>query len=209
MNNALQIPDPPAPLNEPIGPGVLLFEQPWLLMVLVLFAGLAASWWLQRHGSGGRAASALLAGIALAGGLWLLARIVVTDREEVMTRTRQLVGATAKARTSELAGLLDDRVRLQYFRAPAGLDKQGVLCAVEADLGQTYRVTEWALQEFQAVRESDTRMHTQIRVRVTPEAWNFPHVSWWAVDWEKRGSVWKAVAIRPIVIQFHPGDPGG
>ncbi|MFO0859532.1 MAG: hypothetical protein U0570_03170 [Phycisphaerales bacterium] len=209
MQNALQLPQAPPPLHEPIGLTVLLFEQPWILMVVALVVGLAISWWMKRRGKPGPGLAALFGGVAGAGLLFVLAKLVVTDREVVAERSKQLVGATASVDAEGLGKLLASDVQMRYFRAPGGLDKQGIVTAVRSELGQTYRVKDWAIQELQIAPSSPSAMSTQMRVRVTAESWNVPHVSWWAIDWRRAGDTWEVVRIQPLSIQFFQGNPGG
>lgn len=212
MQSVLQLPDAPTPLAEPLDFSVLLFEQPWIFMAVSLLAGLIASVWMKRKGQPGKGIVLLLCGAMLAGGFFSLAKIVVTERERVAWRMRELLQATASADTPALAALLDPAARMNYFKAPGGLDKAGILEAVNADLGHTYRLKDWSIQELQIAptsANSTGAMSTQMRVRVTPEAWNFPHTSWWSVDWKKDGTTWRVIRIRPLSIQFFQGNPGG
>jgi len=209
MQNALQLPDAPPPLSEPLDLGVLLFEQPWIFMVLVLAAGLIASWWFNRRGSAGKGVAILAGSAAFAGLLFLAAKLVVTDRERVALGMRELLRSTATVNTVGLTKLLDPQARLYYFKSPAGLDRDGIVSAVKSDLGQMYRIKDWGIQELQIAPLSEGTMASQMRVRVTPEAWNFPHVSWWSVEWKKTGDEWRVVNIRPLAIQFYQGNPSG
>lgn len=209
MQNALQLPDAPPPLHEPLGLSVLLFEQPWIFMALILAAGLTASWWFKRAGNAPRGLLILAASAALAGALFMVATRVVTDRERVALRMRELLRTTATVDAKGLTKLLDPQAKLYYFRSPAGLDRDGIIGAVKSDLGQTYRIKDWGIQELQIAPLSEGVMATQMRVRVTPEAWNFPHVSWWSVEWKKTDGEWRVINIRPLAIQFYQGNPSG
>ncbi|MBS0190954.1 MAG: nuclear transport factor 2 family protein [Phycisphaerales bacterium] len=209
MQSPLQLPDAPPPLSEPLTLSILLFEQPWIFMLCSLLAGLLAALFMRRRGEPSKGIVFLLCGAFAAGAFFALAKLVVTDREQIARRSQELLRATAKVDLPALESLLDPGARMIYFRAPAGLDKPGIIAAVRTDLGQTYRVKDWAIQELQIApsRDLPDRMNTQMRVRVTPEAWNFPHVSWWAIEWRRSGNTWQAVAIRPLAIQFYQGTP--
>ncbi|MBX3381360.1 MAG: nuclear transport factor 2 family protein [Phycisphaeraceae bacterium] len=209
MQNALQLPDAPPPLNEPLGVSVLLFEQPWILMAAVLAAGLFAFWTFNRRSRASMGLAILVGCIALAGLLALVAKLVVTDRERVAIGMRELLDATARVDTARIGTLLDPQAHLYYFKSPGGLDREGILAAVRSDLGQAYRVKDWGIQELQIASLGEGTMATQMRVRVTPEAWNFPHVSWWSVEWKKPDSEWRVISIRPLAIQFFQGNPSG
>lgn len=206
MQNVLQLPDAPPPLAQPLSLNVLLFEQPWIFMACALAASFLACLWFKRRGNAATGLAILTGGIALAGLLFLVASVVITDRERVASGMRELLRTTARVDTDGLAKLLAPQAKLYYFKSPAGLDREGILAAVRSDLGQTYRVKDWGIQELQIAPGAENTMHTQMRVRVTPEAWNFPHVSWWAVDWQRQGEVWKVAQIRALVIQFAPAN---
>ncbi|MBX3388196.1 MAG: nuclear transport factor 2 family protein [Phycisphaeraceae bacterium] len=209
MQNALQLPDAPPPLAEPLGLGVLLFEQPWIFMATVLTVGFFLCLWFKRRGNTPKGLAILTGAAALAGLLFLVAKLVVTDHERVAEGMRELLRTTARVDTDGLAKLLAPQAKLYYFKSPAGLDREGILAAVRSDLGQTYRVKDWGIQELQIAPGAENTMHTQMRVRVTPEAGNFPHVSWWTIEWAKTGDEWKVTRIEPIAIQFFQGNPGG
>lgn len=206
QSNVPGLNDPP-PLPEPPMLPVLLFEQPWLLLAAVLVVALVGSMWQRRAGSVKGAFAWLAGGLIACGMLYLTARVVVTERERVALATNELVGATAGVSVPRLQALLDDGVRLTYFRASGGLDKAGTIAAVQRELGQTYKVKDWMVQELQVAADGEDRMKTQVRVRVTPADWNFPHISWWAIDWKKSGEAWRATSIRPLSIQFMSGTP--
>lgn len=206
QSNVPGLNDPP-PLPEPSMVPVLLFEQPWLLLAAVLVVALVGSMWQRRAGSLKGAFGWLAGGLVVCGVLYLTARLVVTDRERVALATNELVGATAGVDAARLGELLDESVRLTYFRASGGLDKAGTIAAVQRELGQTYKVKDWMIQELQVAADGADRMKTQVRVRVTPADWNFPHISWWAIDWKKSGETWRATGIKPLSIQFMSGTP--
>lgn len=197
----------PAPLPEPAMLPVLLFEQPWLLLAGVLLVALLGSMWQRRAGSMKGAFGWLVGGLVACAAVFVTARLIVTDRERVALATNDLVGATAGVNAARLSELLDASVRLTYFRAAGGLDKAGTLAAVQRELGQTYKVKDWMIQELQVAADGAERMKTQVRVRVTPADWNFPHISWWAIDWKKNGETWRATSIKPLSIQFMSGTP--
>jgi len=178
-------------------------------MMVALAAGVAASWWFRRRGIAGTGLAILAGSAALAGLLFLVAKFVITDRERVALGMRELLQATAKVDGARLTTLLDPQARLYYFKSPSGLDRDGIIGAVKSDLGQMYRIKDWGIQELQIAPLSEGVMATQMRVRVTPEAWNFPHVSWWSVEWKKTGKEWRVINIRPLAIQFYQGNPSG
>ena len=197
----------PSPLPEPSMLPVLLFEQPWLLLAAVLLVALVGSMWQRRSGSMKGAFAWLAGGLIACGAVYITARLVVTDRERVALATNDLVGATAGVNAARLQELLDPSVRLTYFRAAGGLDKAGTIAAVEREIGQLYKVKDWMVQELQVADDGPRRMKTQVRVRITPADWNFPHISWWAIDWKQSGDAWRATSIRSLSIQFMSGTP--
>lgn len=195
----------PQPLATPPWLESNLFEHPTMLIVVLLALGLGLSLVLSRS----RAVWALLATGLAAGGVWGVSRLVETDRERVAALTPGLLTAAASVDLAALDALLDERLTLRYFRAGGGLDKAGTLRAVREELGTRFRVREALVQELQLEQTAPDQMRTQVRVRVTPEASGFPNISWWSIDWRLDAGRWRAVAIRPLSIQFFNADPGG
>jgi hypothetical protein len=143
-------------------------------------------------------------------GVWILAAAVQTDREAITTQTRDLIGATARAQTTDLDRLLAPDARLFVsIRIPgvtissAGLDKADILKKVKQELGQAHTVSECAILETQAVIDAPGSGRSQVRVRAVIDS--FPTFSWWKVTWGRgNDGPWRATAIQPLDVGF-PG----
>ncbi|MBM4107401.1 MAG: hypothetical protein FJ255_01065 [Phycisphaerae bacterium] len=191
---------PPPDLPRPPLWEALLFERPLPAVVaLLLVAAIVA--WTGLAGGRRRALLIALAMAALAPAWCALAVLVTTDREAVARRSRDLVRAVADVRVADVARILDQDATLAYFRAPAGLDRDGILREVERTLGGAYRVNEARVGRVQATLDGPDLARTQVKVTVVPEATAYPHLSYWRLDW-RRGDdgVWRVFAIEPLAI---------
>ena len=93
-------------LDSPSLLDVLLFESPWAVMIVCLVAALILFMSGQRRQKTGLLIAGFVA-IAIAGGAYLLSNLVTTDREQLMTNTRNLVQATAPLDSAVLNRLVD------------------------------------------------------------------------------------------------------
>lgn len=197
---------PPPDLPRPPLVESLLFERPLPAAVAIfLVAGMLAWNALSRGRGRTLLAAALLA--ALAAGWATLATLVTTDREAVSRRSRELVLAVAQVRIDRVDNILDQDATLTYFRAPAGLARAEILREIERTLGGEYRVKEARVNSVQAAIDGPNLAQTRVHVTVIPEATQFPHQSWWRLDW-RRGpdQVWRAFSIEPLAIAGAPAD---
>lgn len=203
---ALDVPTPP-PLDSPSALVHYTLESPWALgALLVLAAAVAFSIASKRENR----RPFVLAGcqfLTLAVALVIAASVITTPREAIIHATRTLVGAVATADAAALDTALDEQCTLYYFQAPDGLGRAGIMTAVAASFspGAAYRVGDWHLEAVQARATSPTTGQAQVKVFVRPEQWNFPHRSWWRIDFRKdmdaSPPVWRATAIMPLEIQ--------
>lgn len=120
----------------------VLFENPWpLVIVLVLIAFVLLFVWRGRRGSKPLIISGALLVAAL--GVYVTAALVVTEREHLQERTRELVQRAGVGSTA--------RVRDMFHG-------HGVL--VGPDGSVWYNPVEAALVEFDSVKRRYTMMHT-------------------------------------------------
>lgn len=176
--------------------------QPWPLAAALALAGLAvafmvrARWRVPIAGALGA-----LAGATLAAGI-----LVTTDRERLVTTTRDLIDATARANTIALAGMLapDARLVVDVPIAEAGLrptgagiERDAILKLVADTLGGQWPLKEHDILEVQSTLVGPGVGRTQVRVRAVLEAIGLPIASWWRIEWRRDpdGS-WRAVGVR-------------
>ncbi len=188
------------------GPFAALFDgQPWLVSAVLVLAGLAAWYILRNQNQPRRAAAAAFVSVALAVGLNIAARMIVTERERVSEATLELVRATASGDPARLSPLLAaDAVAIANQSFPGvpiprdGMGKDALLELVSRTLGGTYAVKEYGVLETQAQVTGASAARTHVRVRVTPRYTEAPVLSWWRIDWRKSGDQWQAVLIEPL-----------
>ncbi len=198
--------DIPSPPSLPAPPTLVHYtlENPWpVAALLVLVAAIVFSIYHQR-GQPRKALGWALSAAALAGGLVVLGRFIVTPREAIADATRSLVSGVAQADTAALDSALGDPCTLYYFQAPDGLDRAGILAAVSRffEKGSAYRLSGWQIESLQTHAGGATTGQAQVKVLARPEQWNLPHHSWWRIDFRKgNDNVWRATAIMPLAVQ--------
>ncbi len=184
-----------------------LFEAPLLPAAALAALGLVAFIALRRTNRRmSIALPALLCGLLLGAGVYLLGTLTVTDREMLALRSHELVGATGSSDAARLAPLLDERVRIKsVFASVSGRD--AVLELVRKRVPRAVRSAE--ASEVHAGLFGPQVARTQIRVRVQGDL--VPSLSWWSVDWTRPSpdsDLWAATHIEPIWVQGFT-DPAG
>lgn len=190
----------PVPPPLPAGPvwERLLFENPLPLVLVLIAGGVIAFYIFKRKGQSGRGLGAAGVLLALAAGDWLMARQVVTVREEVKAAAAALVDAAAKADTVRLDGLLDENAVAYTSETPNGMGRDRILAEVRRRLGEEYPVKRYAIEESQAVVDGPGVARAQLKVYVEVERMG-SLASWWALDLKRDGSgKWRTAAIRPL-----------
>lgn len=194
--------------NVPALPGapavqVLLFESPTPAIIALVVAGLAAFFALRARGQAGRGAL-VGGGLAfVAAGLVAMASLVVTPREAMSTRTRELVRAVATVDVAKLRELLAPDARMINDRFPLVRDidassRDEILTRVEENLGRNQQVQDWSILKMQAKRDGPNAGRTQTQVRVDVGGPNF---SWWRIDWRlDEDGQWRVIGIEPLFI---------
>lgn len=164
-----------------------LFESPWTGMVVLVAAGAVAFWWFNRLQQGRTGAIVLAGAIAAAVGLFLTARFVTTEREELADRTETLVGRVAKADVDGISRMLAPDVRVTIFGRDRGFTAQSIGRWVENSMrpGAMYGVKDYSVGSLTATIDGANVARTQCRVRVTSETYGIPIGSWWRLTWRK------------------------
>lgn len=207
MNDFLQAPNierlPPSPLLERF-----LFEQPLLpVIVLGLLAAVALVAFSRRgQKKRGIAVAGVLA--AVAGAVYLAATMVTTTRETLLERTRELIGATARADTGAVRALLTDDASLHTSGdirrvLPPIDDVVALLDGVDQYLGREYRLSSWEILDQQATVDGPNVARTLVRVGVDGDVFSRTHYSWWRLHWTLGADgQWRCFEIEPRWIQF-------
>lgn len=195
-------PDIP-PLPKPAAHERLLFEDPSVALLVLLAVAVIAPIALGTRGKL-RVGLAVAGGAAvLAGAIFGVARGVTTERERLLARAERLVRAVAGAERSSLWELLDQDARLAEARIVGlggGLDREGIVDAVERQFGEGAGFGAVRIEERQAVVDGPNSARTQLAV--SAEGGDFGRIgSWWAVDWRRDADgAWRVMRIRPLFI---------
>ena len=198
------IPDP-ANIPELPAPPIferLLFENPWLLAVILGVVGIAAGFTLFRAGRTRAGGIAALAMLALAGLAAFVSNTVETAREQLSAQTRELVRAAAEGDVPAARSLLAENARITggfaIIQSVSGRDR--VLQLIERDLKRYAGVNDHRVLEVRAHRDGPNLGRTHVRVRV--EGNGYMNFSWWRLDWRDPGDgTWRAINIEPLWIQ--------
>jgi len=198
-----------SPLFEPSSlpslPEPSFFEQwvlqsPLLLSVIILAIGFF-TYMLLRNSKHSKKIGIPSLGIAaaIAGGLFALGTLITTDREQLQTRSEELVTAAANADQAALSQLLDERAAIKTAFGSAN-SKDQIISLVSSRAAPT--IQSATVREIRVGIYGDQVARTQIKVRVAGEM--LPSNSWWQVDWTRPNTEtekWIVTDIEPLWIQ--------
>lgn len=198
---ALDIPSPP-PLATPSWLHVQFLEQPWLVSGVLVAAGLIVVVWFARRDELRKGVARGGPLVLLAGLLVVLASAIQTQRERMRESARALIAAVAQADIPAIrAGLTEDS-RLEYF---GGISLPAIIDQVESNMtpGRRWAVREHAIEAVQMEATGPDTGLVQLKVRVIPEAMQFPHRSWWKLAMHRSPEgVWRTRMLTPLEIQW-------
>lgn len=207
MNDFLQAPAvealPAAPALERF-----LFEQPWPLIALLALVAIIALLAFRARGQIRRGLAVAAVPLVLAGGVYLLASRVVTDREAILLQTRELIDSTARADTAALARILSDSATLRSEGAirrvlPPVRDTGEILKQVDRYLAGQFVISHVSLPDRQAALDGPNTGRSQVRVAVESDTFSRTHYSWWRLHWERdTDGTWRCFEIEPLWIQL-------
>ncbi len=188
---------PPPPLVDR-----LIFESPYPLaagfMIVALVVFLAARERLNtKHLLLAMALPALLAfGVVLTGTL------VVTDREAIAVKARELVDAVASANPEQTNLLLaEDASLYAFFTSAKGIAKPDILSMVQSEMSTRYRLHDHRVREVRVNMEGPRVARSHVLVMVDPEQTRMQTWSWWRLDWVREDGKWLVRGIEPLSIQ--------
>lgn len=205
--------NPPPPLPSPPLWEWLILDNPWPTAGLLAILAVAILAFLSRVDGGktvfGAPLRTVIAGVlVLIGGIVLAVGMsVTTDRQQIRAGSERLVNAVATQDIDTLDHLLasDARLQLRFSvpgAAPGGIvQRDQIFVLVEDFLSRRYPLTEHRVMEVQGTLDGERVGRTQVRVRVIPEATQFPHTSWWRIDWRlEDDGRWRVRSIEPLDI---------
>jgi hypothetical protein len=200
----LDIASPP-PLPEGGWLQVHTLESPWLLAGALVVAGALVLVWFARRDELRKGLSRGGPLVLLAGLLVLLASSVHTQRERMRDSARALIAAVAQADVPAIRASLTEDSRLEYF---GGISLPAIIDQVESNMtpGRRWAVKEHAIEAIQMQPAGPDAGLVQLKVRVIPEATNFPHRSWWKLTLQRSpDGTWRTRLLTPLEIQWESG----
>lgn len=207
MNDLIQAPSiqplPSPPLLERF-----LFEQPLLPVIVLAVLAIVAAIAFARLGQRRRGVLVTSVLAVLAGAVFATAALITTERERLLERTEELIGATAAVDTTALERMLSDDARLQTSgdieRVQASIDGQGeIIDQAQSRLRTRFQINEWQILDRQATIDGPNVGRTLVRVGVDSDSFSRTHYSWWRLHWElDADGQWRCFEIEPRWIQF-------
>lgn len=188
MPQALSLPAPPELPPSPIVSG-LLFENPWVIVVVLLALAILIYLWRHRAGNPRSLLKVSAVMIVLAGVLVLIAGTIKTSRERMVQASRSLIARVAAGDAPAIRSLLTPEARATATRFYPELDLEDVLTQVEGRFGVrgSEPIREFAIVEIGAAERAPGNGRVRLLVRVVPESTRFPLLSWWTLDLDREG----------------------
>lgn len=179
-----------------------LFENPFPLVGILLALAIAIVVFGRERLSPKPLAGIVALLLLLASAAWLTATFVVTDREQIRARARQLVAAVATAKPQDVDPLLSEDAALYAFFTPdKGFSKSEILEMVQKDMTGVYRLHDHTVREVRVLIEGPRVARSHVLVMMDPEESRVQTWSWWRLDWVRDQDQWRVHAIEPISIQ--------
>ncbi|MFP4223848.1 MAG: DUF4440 domain-containing protein [Phycisphaeraceae bacterium] len=186
----------------------LLFEQPWPLIAVGLV--LAFLVWI----IAGRVARfgwrwASLALLALAVGVWVLAWVVDTPREQVRESTRTLIQATAApAEVEQFFALLAPDMTLRGPDGEVWYDAQEVRDTL-APVLRRYEVDAQSIHGLQIEVQGEDAARALLQLRTEVDAYGLSARTRWILTWRRgEDGAWRLVDMQWLRVQGRPPERG-
>ena len=184
-----------------------LFESPTLLVGLLVVLGVVVLIAALRRKK--KLAPLIGAGVlfVLAAGVYITAGQVTTDREVLVERTAELVGAVAEGNADGVRAILAEPFRINPSdnasgnarRVPKITDFEQIRTAIERWIQPL--IGSHQILETRAGMEGPGLGRTLVRIRARmPDGGLLGH-SWWEIEWRRSGDTWLATRVEAIWLQ--------
>ncbi len=185
----------------------LLLEEPLPLVIALLAMAVVLRVMASRKRDG-RLNYAALGALALAAGVFVLAHLVVTDREAIIARTEALVAATAPLDAATLGDVL---ARGAIVTGPHGqpfLDAGQINAELERTL-QRFPIESHAVRGLAAQSTSGTRGQSIVGLSTQARTdYGLPVRTEWGLFWQKESDgAWRVIEIRWLAFQGREPTP--
>ena len=177
----------PPPLPSPPLHQSLFLETPGSWVVVLLAITIAAVL-ITRHRRSLKYTG--IAACVLAITVAALQYSIVTDREEILIRTRAAVLAVARADGAALAKLLAPNFKASYYNQPAGIARDETIAESKKYFADN--PVDVNFGEVQAAVENDRFGRAQVQITASgTQTSGYPFTSWWSLAWEKTSNGWQ------------------
>lgn len=172
------------------------FENPfYVYMVLAVVEVVLVVMWYERRNP--KIAIWLLAPVLLAGVVFTVERLVVTDRERIIDISRQIAGDLENGDVDAIGPYIDDNFRAPFVPLSDvvsmvdGLARSAAITVGKVAIArnQPQKITISDIKVEMAGRRAIMHCRTTIQF-AAGEAKGFPAVLTWTVNWVKRGDNW-------------------
>jgi hypothetical protein len=171
-----------------------LFEDPLVIYVILALAAAAIiALWRTRGGSGRWLAARLLIVAILAGGVFAIERLVVTDREQIQLALRDIAASVPAGRIDHAMTYIDENYH--GWGRPPGTSipaRASLTMAIKAAVAD-YQVREIKLAGMPRIEVAGKLAQCKVVVVITYVTEGTPtkHVMAWNVKWIKRPEGWR------------------
>ncbi len=188
------------PRMEPQPPALwshMLFESPWLLAMGLVGVGVVLRLVGQQRGQR-RVVTASWVALAAAVAVIGLAKVVTTDRERLLQRTRELVAATAPLDGGRVAGFLAADAVLVGPDGDTWVSVGELGGEIDA-AGRNYPIASQAIRHLEAEARSDAQGLVLVDLRTTlSEGFGAqaPIPTKWLLTWRKTPEGWRVYRVQ-------------
>ena len=201
----------PTPLPSPPILEHHLFEQPWIVVALVLVSGVIAAMVLNGRGRAKAGGLAFLMGLVVSGGVYLASELVTTPRERIDASARSLVAAVATGDAASMGVWLTSDATMRAWLFPIEIDRDRIIDEASKRFRDgEFRLSSWSIEELQASQAGPEVGVVQVKIRAVPARdGTIAHFSWWRLDLRLEGGEWRVRHVEPISVQFVANPIGG
>ncbi len=183
----------PAPLNAPPFLAHYFFENPIPAAAIGLALAAGCGWWvLTGRAKGNRWLGWVAIAVAMASlGIFFASRAITTERERLITMTREVIAHAVRADTVELQPMLASEVTFTLLGNESPFNRAQLLALVAKYPGQVTPIDWHKTSNLQAALQGGTFATTQVHVRVGSKEttmYDVPVGSWWRLTWRRSGS---------------------
>lgn len=195
-----QLPDLSVPpLAKPPFLQSILFESPLVGVALLVGLAVVAVAVGNQRAQLRTGLAVAVAGLLAAGGLFLSATLVQTERERLFNASVALAEAVGRGDADAAAPMIAERFRYTGYPAGADWDRARLLEAIPRRVPGA-GVSDVVVLEVQVELDSELVARSQLRVRPESDGRPLDMPSWWLLDWQKDRDTgdWRCVGVEPI-----------